>query len=70
MVNARKRVPILQLIGHEVDTPGLVRRAGEEAFFPVPYRLSLALWPFLQGQALFLVQPIHQMLPNLPALAV
>ena len=28
---------------------------------------SLALWPLLQGQVLFLIQSIHQMLPNIPA---
>jgi hypothetical protein len=61
---------ILQLIGHEVDAPGLIRRCSDELLFAMSLGFPLALWPLLQGQALFLAHPVHQILACVPALAV
>ncbi len=61
---------ILQLIGHEVDAPSPIRRCSDELLFAMSHGFPLALWPLLQGQALFLVQPVHQILTCVPALAV
>jgi hypothetical protein len=69
IVNARKRVR-LAAIGNEVDAPGLIRCGSYEPVLPVPYCFPLALWPVLQGQTLFFVQPVHQILAYIPALAV
>src|SRR5258708_4295640 len=65
-----KAPSIRQLIGHEVQTPNLIRSCrlasvpaiGRRA--PAPPRLRA------QRQALFLIQPIHQLLAHLPALAL
>ena len=39
-----------------------------EPLFALPHRLAPLLGPLFQGQAFFLVQPIHQVLAHLPAL--
>jgi hypothetical protein len=46
---------ILELIGNEVDAPGLVRCGCDEALFAMPHRFPLAFWPFLQGQTFLFV---------------
>jgi hypothetical protein len=60
--------PILQLICDEVDAPALVRFLSQKSFFAMLHSLPPLLRPFLQGQTLFLVEPVDQMLAHLPAL--
>jgi hypothetical protein len=61
--------PILQLICDEVDAPALARFLSQKSFFAMLHSLPPPRWPFLQGQAFFLVQPIDQVFAHSPAFA-
>ena len=68
MVSARNPPSILQLVRYEIQAPGLVRRRRPEPLFGVTNGLPPPLWPPLQGQSFFLVEPVDQVLAHLPSL--
>jgi hypothetical protein len=65
-----KPLPIHKLIGHKVQSPGVIwsrhRRpmGSDDHSFPPPW------WPMTERQALFAVETVHEVLPHGPAFAI
>src|SRR5882672_5724398 len=62
--------PIRQLIGHKVQTPHLIRSYWLAALTAIRRRVSPFPPLVTQRQAFFPIQPVHQFLAHVPALAL
>ena len=60
---------VLQLVGNEIDAPGLIRSGWLESLFSMAHRFAPFLGPSFQGKSFFLVEPIHQVLAYFPPFA-